>query len=146
MLDEDGYLVIYSLDGTEIWKSSEKFGGSESFFKSESHSAPRSTRDLNRWSFLEQRIMLLKDGTVIVPRNEGTLSFGNIRAFDKHTLFAFEWTGAVLKEKWHTRQTPGYLADYVFDQVSGEVLQLEVIQKPGIFNKGKSIISINRIN
>ncbi len=146
VLDEDGYLVIYSSGGSEVWKSSEKYGGSESFFKSESHSSTRSSRGSNQWSFLEQRIMLLKDGTLIVPRNEGTISFGNIRVFDKHTLFAFEWTGAVLKEKWHTRQLSDYLADYAFDQVSGEVLLLEVIQKPGIFNTGKSLISINKIN
>ena len=146
VLDEDGCLVIYSSDGSEVWKSVEKFGGSESFFKSGSHSIARSTRNLNRWMFLDQRIMLLKDGTLVVPRNEGTLSFGNIRAFDKHTLFAFEWTGAVLKEKWHTRQLPGYLADYAFDESSREVLHLEVVQKPGLFNKWKSVISINRID
>jgi hypothetical protein len=146
VLDEDGYLAVYSSADREVWKSGEKYGGSESFFKSESHSNARSSRDLNRWMFLEQRIMLLKDGTLIVPRNEGSLSFGNIRAFDKHTLFAFAWTGAVLKEKWHTRRSTGYLADYAFDQASKEVLLLEVVQKPGLFNKGKSVISINRID
>ena len=146
LLDEDGYLVVYSLDGSEIWKSSEKYGGSESFFKSESQTRTRSTRDLNRWMFLEQRIMLLKDGTVIVPRNESSISFGNIRAFDKHTLFAFEWTGAVLKEKWHTRKMPGYLADYAFDHASKEVFPLEIVQKAGLFNKGKSVISIHKID
>lgn len=146
VLDEDGYLIIYTLDGSEIWKSSEKYGGSESFFKSESQTRTRSTRDLNRWMFMEQRIMLLKDGTVIVPRNESSISFGNIRAFDKHSLFAFEWTGAILKEKWHTRTMPGYLADYAFDHASKEVIPLEVVQKAGLFNKGKSVISIHRIN
>ncbi|NTV48553.1 MAG: VCBS repeat-containing protein [Geobacteraceae bacterium] len=145
-LDEDGYLVVYSSADSEVWKSGEKYGGSESFFNNESHSNSRSSRDTNRWMFLEQRIMLLKDGTLIVPRNEGTLGFGNIRNFDKHSLFAFEWTGAVLKEKWHTRRSTGYLADYAFDQASREVLLLEVVQKPGLFNKGKSVISINRID
>jgi hypothetical protein len=146
VMDEDGHLVVCSLDGTEGWKSSDKYGGSESFIKSESHTSARSTRDLNRRTFLEQRMILLKDGTLIVPRNEGTFNFGNIRAFDKHTLFAFEWTGAVLKEKWHTRPSPGYLADYAFDQTSGEVLRLEVVLKPGMFNKGKSVISISRVD
>ena len=54
-------------------------------------------------------------------------------------------TGAVLKEKWHTRQTPGYLADYTYNQASGEIVLLEVVQKSGMFNKGKTVISINRI-
>jgi len=146
VLDEDGYLVIYSSEGSEVWKSSEKYGGSESFFKYESPEQLRSTGNQYRWTFLEQRITLLKDGTVLVPHNEGTFSVGNNRAFNKYSLFGLEWTGAVLKEKWHTRQSPGYLADYAFDKASGEVLLLEVVQKSGMFTKGKSVISINRID
>lgn len=146
VLDEDGYLVMYSPDGAEAWKSSEKYGGSERYFTHELQTHARSTRDLLRWTFLEQRITLLKDGTLLVPRNEGSYSFGNNRSFDKYTLFAFEWTGAVLKEKWHTRQSPGYLADYAYDQATGEVLLLEVVQKSGMFAKGKTVISVNRID
>ncbi|MBV5340152.1 MAG: VCBS repeat-containing protein [Deltaproteobacteria bacterium] len=146
VLNEDGYLVIYSPEGSEVWKSSEKYGGSESFFNNEPRTHARSTRDLDRWMFLEQRIMQLKDGTLIVPRNEGTLGLGNIRAFDKHALFAFEWTGAVLKEKWHTRLSPGYLADYAFDQASVEVILLKAVRKTGFFNKGTTVISINKID
>lgn len=146
VLDEDGYLVVYTPDGTEAWKSGEKYGGSENVFKYESHTHTRATGDLHRWTFLEQRITQLKDGTLLVPGNEGSFSFGNNRSFNKHTLFAFEWTGAVLKEKWHTRQAPSYLADYEFDQTSGELLLLEVVQKAGMFSKGKSVISIKRID
>ena len=145
LIDEDGYLVIYTPDGSEVWKSSEKYGGSESFFKAESQKHQRTTGDLQRWKFLEQRIMLLNDGTLLVPHNEGTFSIGNNRAFNKHTLFAFGWTGAVLKEKWHTRQSPGYLADYAFDQATEEVILLQVTKKAGLFTKGTTVISINRI-
>ncbi|MEI6197741.1 MAG: hypothetical protein WCS42_25790 [Verrucomicrobiota bacterium] len=145
LIDEDGYLVIYTPDGSEVWKSSEKYGGSESFFKDESQKHQRTTGDLQRWKFLEQRIMRLKDGTLLVPHNEGTFSIGNNRAFNKHTLFAFEWTGAVLKEKWHTRQSPGYLADYAFDQAAEEVILLQVTNKAGLFTKGTTVISVNRI-
>jgi hypothetical protein len=146
VLDEDGYLVIYSPEGSEVWKSSEKYGGSETFFNNESQSSLRSSRDLIRWTFLEQRIMLLEDGTLLVPHNEGLSNFGNSRSFDKYTLFALQWTGAVLKEKWHTRQSPGYLADYIYDQSAGEVFLLEVVQKSGMFSNGKTVVSINRID
>ena len=146
VLNADGYLVIYSPDGAEAWKSSEKYGGSESFFTSESKSLVRPNSDLQRLTFLEQRIALLKNGTLLVPCNEGAFNFGNNRSFDKNTLFAFEWTGAVLKEKWHTRLSPGYLADYTLDPASGEILLLEVVQKAGLFTKGKSVISINKID
>ncbi|MFZ4858102.1 MAG: FG-GAP repeat domain-containing protein [Desulfuromonadaceae bacterium] len=145
VLDEDGYLVVYPPDGAEAWKSSEKYGGSESFFKNEAK-YHRSTGDLLRWMFLEQRMTPLKDGTLLVPRNEGTFSFGNNRSFDKYSLFSLEETGAVLKEKWHTRPSPGYLADYSVDQNTGEILLLEVVKKPGMFTKGKTVISIRKID
>ncbi|MDD2732453.1 MAG: VCBS repeat-containing protein [Desulfuromonadaceae bacterium] len=145
VLDEDGYLVVYPPDGVEAWKSSDKFGGSEGIVTTGAQNYSRSTGDLPRWTFLEQRMTLLKDGTLLVPHNEGSFSFGNNRSFDKYSLFGFTWTGAVLKEKWHTRQSPGYLADYAYNQASGEVVLLEVVQKSGMFNKGKTVISINRI-
>jgi hypothetical protein len=145
VLDEDGYLTVYGADGSEAWKSSEKFGGSESYFNNQQRSYSRTSNDLQRWSFLEQRMTLLRDGTLLVPRNEGTFSFGNNRSFDKYTLIALEWTGAVFKEKWHTRTSPGYLADYAFDQASGELFLLEVVKKSGLFSSGKSVITINKL-
>jgi hypothetical protein len=145
VLNKDGYLVLHSPDGSEVWKSSEKYGGSEMFFNSEQGTYTRSTADLQRWTFLEQRMIRMKDGILLVPRNEGTFSYGNNRSFDKHTLIAFEWTGAVLREKWHTRTSPGYLADFAFDPASAEVILLEVVQKAGMFSKGTSVVSINRI-
>ncbi|MDD5287311.1 MAG: VCBS repeat-containing protein [Desulfuromonadaceae bacterium] len=146
VLDEDGHLVISSPDGNEAWKSSDKYGGSETFYKTELPGQARSAGDNYRWTFLEQRITMMKDGTLLLPHNEGTFSVGNIRSFDKYALFAMEWTGAVLKEKWHSRTSPGYLADYAFDEVSREVLLLEVVQKSGMFGKGKSVISINKVD
>ncbi|HIJ88968.1 MAG TPA: VCBS repeat-containing protein [Desulfuromonadales bacterium] len=145
VLDEDGYLVVYPPDGAEVWKSSEKFGGSEGIVSTGAQSYSRATGDLPRWTFLEQRMTLLKDGTLLVPHNEGSFSFGKNRSFDRYSLFGFTWTGAVLKEKWHTRQSPGYLADYACNEASGEVVLLEVVQKSGMFTKGKTVISINRI-
>lgn len=145
VLDEAGYLVVYSPEGTEAWKSSEKFGGSEGIVTTGAHGHSRITGDLVRWTFLEQRLTQLKNGTLLVPHNEGSFSFGNNRSFDKYSLFGLTWNGSVFKEKWRTRQSPGYLADYTYSQASGEVVLLEVVQKSGMFNKGKSLISINRI-
>ncbi len=145
VLDEDGYIILYSVNGNELWKSSDKFGGSETYFNYESVAQLRNKGVTSRWNFLEQRIVALPDGTLIVPRNDGTFSIGNNRSYNKHLIFGLQWSGALLKESWHTRVTPSYLADYAYDSATQEFLLLEVIQKVGLFNTGKTIISINKM-
>lgn len=146
VIDEDGYLIISAADGSDLWKSSEKFGGSETYFNYDTVAKSRAKANLYRWNFLEQRITVLADGTLIMPRNEGSLSFGNNRTFNKHTLFGLQWNGSILREAWHTRQTPSYLADYAYIPASREVVLLEVVQRAGLFGSGKSVVSINKLD
>ena len=144
--DEDGYLIIYAADGSELWKSSDKYGGSETYFNYESVAQLRAKGNMYRWNFLEQRITALSDGTLIMPRNDGTFGIGNNRSYNKHSLFGLQWSGAVLREAWHTRQVPSYLADYAYDAATREVVLLEVVQRAGLFGMGKTAISINKLD
>lgn len=145
VLDQDGYLVIHTAKGEEVWKSADKFGGSEAYFVHSSFTHFRSTREKDHPSFLEQRITVLPDQTVLVPTNSGGFGIGNNRNYSKHTFYAFKWTGSMLKEVWHTQQTPSYLADYAYLAETKSLLLLEVTQKPGLGKKGKSVLSIKRI-
>jgi hypothetical protein len=146
VVDEDGYLIIYGADGSELWKSSDKYGGSETYFNYESVAQLRAKGNMYRWNFLEQRITALPDGTLIMPRNEGSFGIGNNRSYNKHSLFGLDWSGSILREAWHTRQTPSYLADYALDAATREVVLLEVIQRAGLFGTGKTAISINKLD
>lgn len=146
VMDEDGYLNIFAADGSELWKSSDKFGGSETYFNYDSVAQLRAKGDKYGWNFLEQRISVLPDGTLILPRNEGSFSIGNNRSYNKHSLFGLQWSGAVLREAWHTRPMPSYLADYAYDSATREVVLLEVIQHAGLFSAGKTAISINKLD
>lgn len=146
VMDEDGYLHIHAADGSELWKSSDKYGGSETFFNYETVAQLRAKGDKYRWNFLEQRIMALPDGTLVVPRNEGSFSIGNNRSFNKHTLFGLQWDGSILREVWHTLQTPSYLSDYAYNAATREVVLLEVVQQGGLFSLGKTAISINKLD
>jgi hypothetical protein len=146
VMNEDGYLIVYAADGSELWKSSDKYGGSETYFNYESVAQSRFKGDKNRWNFLEQRITALPDGTLVVPRNEGSFSIGNNRSFNKHSLIGLEWRSSTLRETWHTRLTPSYLADYALDAATREVILLEVIQQAGLIGAGKTAISINKLD
>jgi hypothetical protein len=146
VMNENGYLTVYNAENIELWRSSDKFGGSETFFNYESVAQLRDKGDKNYWNFLEQRITALSDGTIIVPRNEGTaFSIGINRSYNKHSIFGLKWSGSLLTEAWHTRMTSSYLSDYAYDASLNEFVLLEVVLSAGLFKEGKTVISINKM-
>jgi hypothetical protein len=146
VMDEDGYLIISAADGSQLWKSSDKYGGSETYFNFESYAQLRAKGDKYGWNFLAQRMLVLPDGTLVIPRNEGSVNIGNNRTYNKHSLFGLQWSGSILREVWHTRQIPSYLADFAFDAATGEVVLLEVVQRTGLFGGGKTALSMNKLD
>lgn len=145
MLTSGGYLALVTETGEQLWKSSDRFGGSDRYFIRDDGQNMQFTGSRYRQVFLEQRITVTDDGTVIVPRNEGTFVFGNNRSYTKSSVFAFGWNGFALEEKWHTKLSQNSLADYVFDEQQKELLLLEVAKKEGLSGAGSSAISIKRV-
>jgi len=145
VLKNDGYLLVYDEAGKNLWESSDKFGGSESFFTREDLSAMQVSGSPRRKIFLQQRITVASNGVVIVPKNDGFFVIGDNRAYSKNSVFAFAWNGVMLDELWHTKQGQSYLADYRFDEKSKELLLLEVVKKAGIVDKGASALFIKKV-
>jgi len=142
----DGYLVVYSEAGEELWRSSEKFGGSETYFQREDTASVKATFDKMRWRFLDQRMATTKDGLVIVPQNAGFFVVGNIRSYSRYSLNCFTWTGASLEERWKTKQSQNYLADFFYKPESREAVLLEVVQKEGVFSPGGSALRVLKLD
>lgn len=146
IINSEGYLVVKADKGDEIWQSIDRFGGSETYFKREAMEQQRSNMgEEYRWVFLQQRIFVTSDGSLILPRNEGSLMIGNMRSYNKHSLHLLKWNGAVLREQLKSGQRPGYLADYFYDPAAKELITLEVTKKEGMINKGRSIINVLKI-
>ena len=139
-----GYLIIYSENGEELWRSEEKFGGSETFFQRETGNNVRDPEGKLRWRFLDQRITVTRNGEIIVPQNGGFFVVGNSRSYSKHAWVGFTWNGSSLEETWRTTTSPNYVADYYLDQEAGELVTLEVVQKEGAFTKGGSAVRVIR--
>lgn len=144
-LNPDGYLVVFDANRNEVWRSSDKYGGSENYFSREDLAEVKTTGNPQRKVFLEQRITVTKGGEIIVPRNEGFFNVGNSRSFTKNAVYAFVWNGVMLEESWHTKQDQSYLADYLYDEDNKELLLLEVVKKEGLFDKGASAVAIKRV-
>ncbi len=144
--DRDGNLQVYDEAGAELWQGNDRFGGSEVYFQRDEQQMQSVALDRYRWRFIEQRITVSPAGEIIVPRNSGLLSIGNNRSYSKNSISAFAWNGAALDERWHTKESASYLADYFYDAVRKELVTLEQVQKEGLFSKGASSIAIKKID
>lgn len=145
VINDDGYLIVYSPSGEELWRSSDKFGGSETYFLREDLANVRTTGDPNRWTFLEQRITVTPAGDVIVPKNGGMFVIGNNRAYKKSSIYCFAWNGSSLDEKWHTKQSQNYLPDYFYDHSRRELVNLEIVKKEGLLTGGASMVAVRKV-
>jgi len=141
-LSTDGYLVIYSEACEELWRSSEKFGGSETFFQRETSASAKDVNERFRWRFIDQRITVTPNGEIVVPQNSGFFVLGNNRSYSKYAMVSFSWNGSSAEERWRTKQSQNYLADYYLDAEAHEIVLLEVVQKEGLFSKGGSAIRV----
>jgi hypothetical protein len=145
VLSADGYLTVYNDGGEELWRSSDKFGGSEMYFTRDDMQNIRVTGSQYRKRFIEQRLTVTRSGTVIVPKHEGSFVIGNSRSFSKSSVYSFAWSGAGLDELWHTKVDQNYLADYFYDGERKELLLLEVVKKAGITEKGASALVVRQV-
>jgi hypothetical protein len=144
-IDRDRELHITDETGKEMWKGADRFGGSEMYFLRDEQQTQNISLDRYRWRFIEQRIMISPEAEIVVAQNSGILAIGNNRSFSKNSVIAFAWNGASLEERWHTMESPNYLADYFLDAEHKELVLLEQTQKEGLFSKGASVIVTKKI-
>jgi hypothetical protein len=145
VLHPDGYLLVYSDKLEELWRSSDKYGGSEMYFVREAPENLKITDSIVRKVFWEQRIVVTGSGSIIVPQNAGFWVVGDSREYTKNAIFSFAWNGAALDERWHTKTSQNYLSDYLYDDEKKELLLLEVTKKAGFLEKGASALFLKKV-
>lgn len=146
VINPDGYLIVYDQDRKELWRSNDKFGGSELYFQKEDTTVnARVTGDKYRWIFMNMRIQVTAGGLILVGKNDGFWVLGNARAYKKGTVYCMAWNGSTLEEKWRTRDTQNYMPDYYFDEAKNELLILQTVQRPGVTTRGASALAIKKV-
>lgn len=144
-INPDNYLVVYDQGLKELWRSNDKFGGSELYFQKEDLDNTRVTGDRHRWIFLNQRIQVTARGEVLVGKNDGFFVLGNARSYKKGAVYCMLWNGSSLEEKWRTKETQNYMPDYWLDESRNELLILQTVQRPGISGRGASSLAIKKV-
>ena len=145
LLNDDGNLVVHAADGEELWRSKEKYGGTEMAFKRTDLTDVKYGSDPYRWIFLQQRIFVTPEGEIVVPQNVGSWSMGHSRTFNASRMVGFRWNGSSLEKKWQTEENEQYLADYFYDSAAREVISLEVVKHEGMFGKGASVVAVKKV-
>lgn len=145
VINPDGYLVVYDQQLNEIWRSNDKFGGSELYFQREDDTNVRVSGEKYRWVFMNQRIQVSSKGEIIVGKNDGFWVLGNARSYKRGAVYSMAWNGSSLEEKWRTRETQNYMPDFIFDEARNELLILQTVQRSGIGTRGASSLSIKKI-
>ena len=148
VLDQQDHLRVYDRGGTEIYRTSDRYGGLELMLEYSPERAGENTRA----NILSTRLMLqgrmyfqdiLGDGKkqVVVFRN--TPSTGYVfqtRLYDKGKIFGLSWDGIAMQPVWETRELPGYVADFALvdpDGSGGRKLVLLVVPT-NVIGVGKS--------
>jgi hypothetical protein len=122
----DGYLLVYSKDKKQLWKSREKFGGRETNACPPTSTDPASPLQANCTFAPPQRLQVTATGKVIVSRNTGLTTSGARRSYSKNSVVQLSWNGTSLQETGRTEQSHYYLADYSYDDQNDALLLLEV--------------------
>ena len=145
VINPDGYLVVHDQDLKELWRSNDKFGGSELYFQVNDSENSRVTGQNFRWIFMNQRIQVTSKGDVLIGKNEGFMVLGNARKYKKGSVYCFSWNGSSLEEKWRTRDTQNYMPDYFYDEARNELLILQTVQRSGITTRGAASLAIKKV-
>ncbi|HBT83128.1 MAG TPA: hypothetical protein DEB35_06785 [Desulfuromonas sp.] len=133
-------LRIIGATGEKLWEGNDDAGGNETYIE---RTDPRvDPRDHNsRNLYLQPRLLLLDDGALVVPTNEGSRAFRRQIEFKKSHLTAYRWDGQSLIQEWQTQPENGFLADFDHADIDNdgtvEYLQLVVYSHEGLMDKGR---------
>ena len=145
VINPDGYLIVFDQQQKELWRSNDKFGGSELFFNKAERADVRVIDDATRWIFMNQRLQVLPNGEILVGFNDGFWVLGNARSYKKGAVYCFGWNGSSLEEKWRTKETQNYMPDYYFDGTRNELLMLQTVARPRLASTGASTLTIKKV-
>ena len=144
VIHPDGYLMVFSEAGEELWRSNDKYGGSEVYFTRDDQERMRFTGSAVRKIFTEQRLIVTGRGEIVVPANSGWV-IGTSRNYSKNTIYGFTWNGVTLEEQWHTNASQNYLADFFYDETRKELVMLEIVKKAVPGEEGATAIYLKKV-
>jgi TolB-like protein len=129
VLDRFDRLNILAENGKTLWRSTERFGGTNIYYETKKKSdTPHRPQEGPPWRVYIYGRILIKDldgdgiPEMIINKNElssGKL-FGNLKAYEKGAIYDLIWEKGDLTTNWRTREVKGYLVDYQVKDVDND--------------------------
>lgn len=145
-ISTDDYLRIVSAQGNVLWQSGEHFGGTEVYF----YNVSNRFKELTKPIYIQQRLIQLPGGEILVPQNDGPRAVERFRNFTKNRIIAMKWDGFALTESWRTTDQGGYLADFSVADADNdgkdELIMVVKYKQKNLFQGGRSAIVIYELN
>ncbi|MCK5913737.1 MAG: hypothetical protein KAG12_07640, partial [Desulfuromusa sp.] len=139
------YLHVTTPGGTTLWESGDHFGGGEAFFYNDDD-----TNELIRPIYIQQRILNLPSGEILVAQNDGMRALERFRNFNKSRVIALKWNGMALQQNWQTVDQEGYLADFTLADVDNdgevELVMAVKFKHKNLLQKGRSSVVVYELN
>jgi hypothetical protein len=145
VINPNDYLIVYSPEGKELWRSGDNFGATALYFLKTDDRNVRTTGDKYRWIFMKQRILVTSKNEIMVDKNDGLFVIGNARNYKRGAVYNFFWDGSSLEEIWRTKDTQSYMPDYWYDEPKNELLILQMPAKPGVGDEGAASLAIKKV-
>ena len=152
VLDHLDYLRVYDRSGSEMYRSSDHYGGSELVLEYDpTRAGPNPQAGIQPKRIMLQGRMYFQDivgdgkKQLVLPRN--TPSTGYIfhtRFYDKGKIFGLNWDGIGMQAVWETRDLPGYIADFslVDPEGTGDRKLVLLVVQTNVLGMAKSRSSV----
>jgi len=141
-ISDRDHLGVKTPSGNTIWESNEQYNGSDVPFDN----VKDSEKELSHPVYIQQRVLNLPSGEILVAKNEGSRLFVRYRIFDKSQLIAFKWYGGTLQQTWSTSEQGGYLADFSWADADNdgqdELIMVIKYKQKNLLQEGHSAIVI----
>jgi len=152
VLDHLDYLRVFDRNGGEIYRTSDRFGGTESVIEYDPLRTGEGSRSgIQRKQVLLQGRMFHQDiagngkKQLVLPRNTPSTGYAfATRLYDKGKMLGLAWDGIGMQPVWETREVPGYIADFALmdpDGSGSRKLVLLVVQT-NVIGMGTSRTSV----
>lgn len=145
-INVDDYLRVVTTQGNVLWRSGERYGGTEVYF----YNIRNKFKELIKPIYIQQRLIQLPTGEILVPQNDGPRAVERFRNFTKSRVIAMKWDGFALTESWRTTDQGGYLADFSVADADNdgqdELIMAVRYKQKNLFQGGRSAIVIYELN